>query len=104
MIGEHYDLSMGDQTLCITSIHLVELLNESLVERNSEICDWASSFGKSELHLLSDDMKYLSTKVAVFLDSYLQNGHNFIQCICDGKHKRTKVMDLNGESDYFATF
>ena len=39
-----------------------------------------------------------------FLDSYLQNGHNFIQCICDGKHKRTKVMDLNGESDYFATF
>ena len=47
---------------------------------------------------------HLSTKVGVFLDSYLQNGHNFIQCICDGKHKRTKVMDLNGESDYFATF
>ena len=36
MIREHYDLSMGDQTLCITSIHLVESLDESLVERNSD--------------------------------------------------------------------
>ena len=27
---------MGDQTLCITSIHLVESLDESLVERNSD--------------------------------------------------------------------
>ena len=36
MIREHYDLSMGDQTLFITSIYLVESLDESLVERNSD--------------------------------------------------------------------
>ena len=47
---------------------------------------------------------HLSTKVTVFLDSYLQNGHYCIQCICDGKHTRTKVMNLQGESDYLAPF
>ena len=60
------------------------------------ISKWAQNF---QLCILQ-----LSTKVAVFFDSYLQNGHNFIQCICDGKHTRTKVMNLNDQSDYFATF
>lgn len=36
LFARHYDLSMGDQTLCITSVHLVESLDESLVERNSD--------------------------------------------------------------------
>ena len=36
MIREHYDLSVGDQTLCITLIHLVKSLDESLVERSSD--------------------------------------------------------------------
>ena len=39
-----------------------------------------------------------------FLDSYLKNGHHFIQCICDDKHIRTKVMNLKGLSDYSAPF
>ena len=63
------------------------------------ICMWTSL--ANGLRNFSCSSQYQSRS---FLDSYLQNGHNFIQCICDGKHKRTKVMDLNGESDYFATF
>lgn len=66
MIREHYDLSVGDQTLCITLIHVVKSLDESLVERSSDremqryktISDWASSSRKSKLHLPSDDVNY----------------------------------------------
>ena len=46
---------------------------------------------------------HLSTKVAVFCTCTSKMVTTSLNA-CDEKHTRTKVMNLKGESDYFATF
>ena len=47
---------------------------------------------------------HLSTKVGVFWTRTSKMVTTSFNAYVMAKHKRTKVMDLKGESDYFATF
>ena len=66
--------------------------------RYLNLCIWTSQ--ANGLSKFSCSFLFQSSS---FLDSYLQNGLNFIQCICDGKHTRTEVMNLKRSEWLFCT-